>query len=162
MTTRLTPSGRSRATVINDRYEVLELLGSGGQGQVFRVVDRLGAGRLKVLKAPRGVAGAETMERLRWEFLRLARLDHARLLRVFDLDVVQAPAAGLEAGQVFFTAEYVPGQSPEQIVPVLDRTARLDLLWRVARPRFSITCTATASFMAILLRATSSVPQRAT
>ncbi len=67
------------------------------------------------------------MERLRWEFVRLARLDHARLVRVHDLEVVEPGSAVLEVGQIFFTAEYCPGVQPAGWLERLRLLAQLDL-----------------------------------
>ncbi len=136
MTTKLTDSrGDERIPaepVINDRYRVLERLGEGGQGAVFRVADLFQAGRVKVLKAPHAQASAGEVERLRWEFVRLARLEHSRLLRVFDLDVVEQGGGVLPCGQVFFTAEHAPGVHPAELMERLGQRRRTELLWRIA------------------------------
>jgi len=135
MTTKLTDrtngSTAEPCDSVNGRYRILETLGQGGQGRVFRVADQFQAGRIKVLKALPGSADPEAAERLRWEFVRLARLDHPRLLRVFDLDVADG-SGPLEEGQVFFTAEFSGGRHPAEIIAKLGKRRRVELLWRIA------------------------------
>jgi transcriptional regulator with GAF, ATPase, and Fis domain/tetratricopeptide (TPR) repeat protein len=125
-------AGAERPRLINGRYRVLEELGRGGQGLVLKVADGAQAGCLKVLKTPLASADPDTLERLRWEFVRLARLDHSRLIRVHDLEVVEPGSDVLEPGQVFFTAQYCPGLHPSEYLARLGRRRLPELLWRIA------------------------------
>ncbi len=135
MTTKLTDrtGGSTGVTdeLVNGRYRILESLGQGAQGIVFKVADQFQAGRVKVLKALVASAEPRAVERLRWEFVRLARLDHPRLLRVFDLDVADG-AGPLEEGRLFFTAEFSAGRHPAEIIAKLGKRRRVELLWRIA------------------------------
>jgi serine/threonine protein kinase len=84
------------------QYELLEELGAGGMGRVFkarhRLMDRVVA--LKILRD--GRLGRPTAEgRFRQEIRALARLDHANIVRAHDAD---------RAGSVhFLVMEYVEG-----------------------------------------------------
>lgn len=68
------------------RYEIRELLGSGGGGEVFRAFDRLAHSEvaLKVLY-PRGGGAAGSMERLRRELRLVRSLNHPGIVRVHDI-----------------------------------------------------------------------------
>jgi serine/threonine-protein kinase len=83
-------------------YEVLEELGKGGMGIVFKArqlaFDRLVA--IKMIRAPL-LAGTEEMRRFRTEALAAGRLDHPHVVRVFAFDEVH--------GCPFFVMEYLPG-----------------------------------------------------
>jgi transcriptional regulator with GAF, ATPase, and Fis domain/tetratricopeptide (TPR) repeat protein len=135
MTTKLTDRtngiGAGPSESVNGRYRILDFLGEGAQGGVYKVADQFGAGRIKVLKALVQGADPKAVERLRWEFVRLARLDHPRLLRVFDLDVADGTGP-LEEGQLFFTAEFSGGRHPTEIISKLGKRRRVELLWRIA------------------------------
>ncbi len=114
---------------LNERYDVVDLVGSGAQGSVLRVRDRAD-GAVRVLKAVTGARDEASARAVIAEFAHLAGLDHPSLPRVHDLGVI---ASGpMAAGTVFFTAELVDG------IPLLDAVARAGadrdrLLWAVAR-----------------------------
>jgi serine/threonine-protein kinase len=87
------------------KYRVVEHLGSGGQGDVFRAVHP----ELKrdvVIKWARQPLPAAVHQRLIDEGQILARLDDPGLVRVYDVDVYQ--------GRPFTVLEYVPGRSLAQ------------------------------------------------
>ncbi|MFO8072277.1 MAG: sigma 54-interacting transcriptional regulator [Polyangia bacterium] len=99
-------------TVINDRYEVVRVLASGAQGRVLEVRDRVGPSRPTALKLLGDVFHGAL---LRFEFQRLARLEHPHLVRVYELGTVnRLEVAGeiesLRPGTVFFTQELVEGE----------------------------------------------------
>ncbi len=84
-----------------DGFLVLDLLGQGGFGRVFRV--RSPDGQELALKLLRGVAGLSKIEVLRFkrEFKIAASLQHPGLVRVFS--------TGLSEGQPYYTMELVLG-----------------------------------------------------
>jgi serine/threonine protein kinase len=80
------------------RYRLLDRLGAGGMGEVWRAhdanVDREVA--IKLL-APGAVSDATTTERFRREALALSRLSHPGVATIFDFDVHTDMARSLEA-----------------------------------------------------------------
>ena len=98
------------ATVIGetiDRYRVVEKLGQGGMGVVYKARDTL-LGRFVALKALPSEAGADPERRRRFidEAKAASALQHPGIVAVHD--VVQAD------GQDFIVMEYVSGETLEQ------------------------------------------------
>jgi len=93
----------TRGTIFADRYEIIEELGKGGMGKVYKVHDTEIKEKvaLKLLK-PEIASDERTIERFRNE-IRLARkIAHKNVGRMFDL--------GKEKGTYYITMEYVEGQ----------------------------------------------------
>lgn len=90
-----------------ERYEVLEAIGQGGMGMVYRardkVLDREVA--LKVLRPE--VAGAEWVNRLEREARVLARLEHPGIVPVHDVGT-------LADGRIYYLMRLVRGQRLDQ------------------------------------------------
>jgi len=96
-------------TTFAGRYQIVEELGRGGMGRVYKVVDTQVNERiaLKLLK-PEISADAEMIERFRNE-LKLARgIAHRNVCRMFDL--------GESEGTRFLTMEYVSGQDLKTVI----------------------------------------------
>ena len=108
---------------LGDDYELLQLLGTGGFGRVYRVRD-LHLERevaLKVLN-PSLTQDPEVVERFRREAQLAARLSHPNIVNIFDI-------AG-RSGLLWYTMELVNGPSLAQLVeregPLsVNRTLRL-------------------------------------
>ena len=102
----------SSGSVIQERYRVIQLLGSGGFGAVYLAEDlRLGRrvaikeiGESRLSSAEQRVA-AELFER---EALMLAQLDHTGLTRIWDFFE--------DRGQAFLVMEYVPGVTLRELL----------------------------------------------
>jgi len=83
------------------RYLVVDELGEGGMGRVFKAEHEL-LGRVVALKVlPRSKATPESEAAFRREMRLLGRLDHEHLVRAFD--------AGHDLKVHFLVTEYVPG-----------------------------------------------------
>jgi eukaryotic-like serine/threonine-protein kinase len=103
MSDESTPSLGS-TQVIAGRYEVMGLLGVGGMGAVYKVLDREldEVVALKMLK--REIAGSPgIVDRFRREVKLARRVTHPNVARTFDL--------GEHEGERFLTMEYVEGES---------------------------------------------------
>lgn len=99
-------------TVFANRYEVKEILGTGGMGVVYRAFDRelQEAVAIKTLR-PESLAGdGVALERFKQE-IRLARkIAHRNVVRTYDLGEVN--------GTYYLTMEYVEGTSLKQLIGV--------------------------------------------
>jgi tetratricopeptide (TPR) repeat protein len=85
------------------RYVVVETLGAGGMGVVFRAQDPE-LGRLVALKMVRAVDDAEALQsRLIREAQAMARLSHPNVVTVYDLLI--------ERGRLFIAMELIEGMS---------------------------------------------------
>ena len=108
---------------LGDDYELLEELGTGWFGRVYRVRD-LHLERLVALKVlhPALIQDPEVVERFRKEAQLAARLNHPNLVSIYEI--------GGRGGLIWYTMEFVPGPNLAQIVeregPLpLDRVLRL-------------------------------------
>ncbi len=83
-------------------YELLEVIGTGGTGVVYKARQR-SANRLVALKAVRGgaLASADGVRRFRAEVATVAALDHPSIVPLYDV--------GEHAGQPFFTMKLLEG-----------------------------------------------------
>src|SRR5262249_11096802 len=97
-------AGRGEGCVVAGRYRVLEKLGEGGMGAVYRArdanLDREVA--LKVLP-PRAGADPDAVARFQREAKALAKVSHP--------NVIQAHDAGEDRGRHFLVMEYAEGAS---------------------------------------------------
>jgi len=86
------------------RYQLIEQIGAGGMGQVWKARDNK-LGRTVALKFLRRDLGDTSRERFRREALVLSRLSHPGVATIFDFDS--------QDGSDFLVMEYVPGGSLE-------------------------------------------------
>lgn len=95
--------------VIADRYRVIETLGQGGMGRVYKAwqenLKRVVA--VKVIKSGR-FAGAQERQRFAVEAKAAARLKHPGIMAVYDW--------GEHEGQPYYSMEYVEGESLEAVI----------------------------------------------
>jgi serine/threonine protein kinase/predicted Zn-dependent protease len=91
------------------RYQVIEDLGKGGMGRVYKVYDTEVREKLALKLLNPDIASDEgTIERFRTE-LRLARtISHRNICRMHDL--------GREGSTYFITMEYVPGEDLKSLI----------------------------------------------
>ena len=85
-------------------YEILELLGTGGMGIVYKArqerLDRFVA--LKMIRAGAG-ARPEDLVRFETEAKAVAAIEHTNIVKIFDV--------GEQEGLPYFSLEYLPGGS---------------------------------------------------
>ena len=91
------------------RYEVIEELGKGGMGRVYKVLDKEIREKLALKLLNSEIAADEpTIERFRNE-LKLARtISHRHICRMYDL--------GREEGAYYITMEYVAGEDLKSLI----------------------------------------------
>jgi tRNA A-37 threonylcarbamoyl transferase component Bud32/tetratricopeptide (TPR) repeat protein len=88
-------------------YEILELIGAGGMGEVYRAKDTK-LGRQVAIKVVRGHLADDTSarERLRREAVAAAALDHPFICKVFEI--------GEDRGALFLVMEFITGNTLSQ------------------------------------------------
>ena len=99
----------SEPTLLNDRYQLLEKLGSGGMADVFRardlMLDRSVA--IKVLRKDYS-GNAEFQNHFRLEARAAANLSHPNIVTVHDF--------GFSDNLLFIVMEYIPGKDLKQLI----------------------------------------------
>ena len=99
----------STGSTFAGRYQIIEELGKGGMGKVYKVFDTKIKEKvaLKLIR-PEVASDKETIERFCNE-IRLARkIGHRNVCRMFDL--------GEAEGAHFITMEYVPGEDLKSMI----------------------------------------------
>ena len=99
----------ARGTVFAGRYEIIEELGQGGMGKVYRAFDKKIEEEvaLKLLK-PEIAADRKTIERFRNELKFARKIRHANVCGMFDL--------GEEGKTLFISMEYVRGEDLKSFI----------------------------------------------
>jgi len=93
------------STIVN-RYEVLEELGKGGMGVVYRVTDPLNPTRQVALKSIRSKdVQPELIDRFKAEFRALTLLKHPNVAAAYDFESIPG------TDDYFFTMEFVEGHN---------------------------------------------------
>jgi len=102
-------------SILGDRYEVLQMLGSGAMGQVFKARDRKldDVVALKML-SPSVVADEDNLDRMKSEIRIARKITHPNVLRTHDL--------WEQDGQPMIAMEYVRGIALSQL---LEQSGRL-------------------------------------
>jgi eukaryotic-like serine/threonine-protein kinase len=96
-------------TVLGKRYEILQLLGQGGMGAVYKAQDRE-LERLVALKVirPELAAQPEILHRFKQELILARQVTHKNAIRIFDL--------GEADGIRFITMEFIEGQDLKSLL----------------------------------------------
>ena len=91
------------------RYVILDRLGAGAKGRVFKAQHRL-MGRVVALKiiAPHIASRASSIARFHREMRMIGRLDHPNVIRAFDADQI--------GELLYIVMEYVPGRSLDRVL----------------------------------------------
>lgn len=102
------PDDASRAFALNSviagTYRVLEFIGEGGMGLVYRV-EHILMNKILALKVLKTEDFTETLwKRFRLEALAISRLDHANIIKIYDMNQT-------EDGRPFYIMDLLSGQS---------------------------------------------------
>src|SRR5574344_2043521 len=98
----------------NSNYELLDVLGKGGMGYVYKALDKK-LNREVALKVLDTSSDAESVKRFYFEAQAMKELDHQNIVHVFDF--------GKQANQLFIAMTYVKGTS---LASVLQNRKELD------------------------------------
>ncbi len=123
------PSILQSGTILGQRYEVLQILGEGGMGAVYKARDRE-LNRMVALKVIRpDLAGNQAIiDRFKQELLLATQVTHKNVIRIYDLSEAD--------GVKFITMEFVEGEdlrglmqqkgklTPEEAVEIMQQTCR--------------------------------------
>jgi len=99
----------TRGTTFADRYEVIEELGKGGMGKIYRVEDKKIKEEvaLKII-LPEIAADKKTIERFSNELKMARKISHKNVCRMYDLNE--------EGGTHYITMEYVAGEDLKSMI----------------------------------------------
>lgn len=109
-TVRMAPFGDSSSTtdfaagiILADRYEIVQLLGQGGMGTVYKALDRE-LDRMVAIKVIRTdlARNPESLDRFKNELILSRKISHKNVIRIFDL--------GLAAGTKFISMDFIDGK----------------------------------------------------
>jgi serine/threonine protein kinase len=98
-----------RGTYLFGRYEVIEQIGSGGMGAVYKVFDKTinEMVALKIIR-PEIATDKTVIERFGQELKTARKISHRHVCRMFDI--------GEEAGVHYITMEYIPGEDLRSLI----------------------------------------------
>jgi serine/threonine protein kinase/predicted Zn-dependent protease len=129
------------------RYQIIEELGKGGMGKVYKALDKEIDGKvaLKLIK-PEVAADKNTIKRFQNELKFARKISHRNVCRMYDLNK--------EEGSYYITMEYVPGEDlkstirrvgplgagktifiAKQVCEGLEEAHRLDVVHRDLKPQ---------------------------
>jgi serine/threonine protein kinase/Tfp pilus assembly protein PilF len=106
----------TRGSVFAGRYEIIEELGKGGMGRVYRVEDKKVHEEvaLKLIK-PEIAKDKKTIDRFRNELKIARKIRHKNVCAMYDL--------GEEKGRHYITMDYIPGQDLKGLIRQTGRLA---------------------------------------
>jgi serine/threonine protein kinase/Tfp pilus assembly protein PilF len=104
----------TKGTTLASRYEIIEELGRGGMGKVYRVLDKKIEEEVALkLINPEIAADEKTIERFRNELKFARKISQRNVCRMYDLSE--------EEGTQFITMEYVPGEDLKSTIRRMGR-----------------------------------------
>jgi tetratricopeptide (TPR) repeat protein/predicted Ser/Thr protein kinase len=107
---RLFPGGKiPPGTLLGTRYEIVQMLGEGGMGAVYKAMDREleRMVALKIIK-PELALHEEILARFKQELILARRITHKNVIRIFDL--------GDADGVKFITMEFIEGKDLSSLI----------------------------------------------
>ncbi|MEQ1861898.1 MAG: bifunctional serine/threonine-protein kinase/formylglycine-generating enzyme family protein [Chthoniobacteraceae bacterium] len=102
------------------QYEVIELLGLGGMGAVYKGVQRSLDRFVAIKILPSGIADEHDVhyaERFKIEAKAMARLSHPGIVSVFDTgETAPSAGSGQATGLLYFVMEFIEGTDVQQLI----------------------------------------------
>src|SRR5437899_5008176 len=89
------------------KYHIVETLGRGGMGTVYKAVDETLDGEVAIKILNPDLMDAETVDRFRREAITLAKLNHSRIAHVYELT--------RDGDSMLMVMEYVRGETFEKL-----------------------------------------------
>src|SRR5215470_9569795 len=103
------PGAIEPGSVIGERFEVLQLLGEGGMGAVYKAHDReLERDVALKLIRPELARNPEILQRFKHELILARQVTHRNVIRIFDL--------GQAEGHKYITMEYLDGRDLRSVL----------------------------------------------
>jgi serine/threonine-protein kinase len=111
------PDALDTGTTFAGRYQIIEELGRGGMGRVYKVIDQEVHAKvaLKLIR-PEIAADQPTIDRFRQELTTARGISHKNIRRMHDL--------GRHGSTYFLTMEYVSGEDLKSMIAMSGRAAR--------------------------------------
>ncbi len=103
--------------IVADTYKILDFIGQGGMGKVFKVEHLILAKVLAMKVLQQDQVSTEVWQRFRTEAQAIARVDHLNIIKIYDM----SQTAG---GLPFYTMDYLQGES---LADRLDENGRLSV-----------------------------------
>lgn len=112
-------SGFSPGQSFADRYTIVERIGDGGMGEVYKAIDRRRQQRTVALKLihARLARRGDSLQRFRRELDLAQKVSHANVCRLHDLGEV--------SGQLYICMEYIDGQTLDDLIRTMGRLSPL-------------------------------------
>jgi serine/threonine protein kinase len=99
----------TRGSTLSNRYEIIEELGKGGMGRVYRAVDKKINEEVALkLLVPEIASNLKTIERFKNELKFARKISHKNVCRMYDFNE--------EEGTPYITMEYVAGEDLKSII----------------------------------------------
>jgi len=89
--------------IVENRYKIIQKLGSGGMGDVYKVKDRQNNKIIALKLLSKKISSSEAVQRFKREFKLLTELHHPNLCEVYDFGT-------LKDGRSYFTMEFIDGE----------------------------------------------------
>ncbi len=104
----------TRGSTFASRYDIIEELGSGGMGKVYRVFDnQIGEEVALKLIRPEIASNEKTIERFKNELKITRQISHKNVCKMYDLNE--------DNGSHYLTMEYVPGEDLKSMIAMMGR-----------------------------------------
>ncbi len=112
----------TRGTTFVSRYEVIEELGKGGMGKVYRVFDKKLEEEvaLKLIK-PEIASNGDSINRFSNELKFARKIAHRNVCKMYDL--------GEKEGTNYITMEYVPGESLKSMIGMMGQLSAAQVVF---------------------------------